>query len=479
MSSVHICEKPFDLRWRYSFSIANNGLTDAGIRAITALITGQISEHNRRLELAQEHAEYLRDEARRGEGLPSLDDALYRLRYDAPPNSFAFGYGGFRRPRPDGYIAYFAFPEDWAWDWLVTGKGEYVGTLPKRIGKYLHQQYSFKLSSEILSKIGNLAHEHSPKSLDYTFDLTDRLVGWDFGNYGDGGSCFGGDHAGALDMLEQHDGLGVRFYDAEGNGQARCWLVRDTPADNMAILFNGYGFKGNATLAIARALSAYLGVSYKKINLTNNGNSHGTLWFNGGESMQNDGHGLGDRGIGYVLGAADEIEHVTNHDFHWEEVDNVTCYECGCRLSEGEGRYSDITQNDYCESCYDELFSYCESCDSECWANDMHEVYHVTRYGNRSQYVCEECWHNAVTCDKCGDYWDSYGTQQLASGEYLCPDCVDQYAVTCEDCDELFYVRDVQDLDGHTYCDDCAQDHKPLPDYTVPDNQMSLPGWEL
>ena len=28
-------------------------------------------------------------------------------------------------------------PPDWDWQWKVNGKGEYVGTFPKRVAKYL------------------------------------------------------------------------------------------------------------------------------------------------------------------------------------------------------------------------------------------------------------------------------------------------------------------------------------------------------
>ncbi|KKK49685.1 hypothetical protein LCGC14_3132550, partial [marine sediment metagenome] len=66
----------------------------------------------------------------------------------------------------------------WVWDWKVSGKGEYIGTLPKRIGKLVWQARKVKLSPAQLTEIGNIGAAYSGKHFSYYFDIVDHIT-WD------------------------------------------------------------------------------------------------------------------------------------------------------------------------------------------------------------------------------------------------------------------------------------------------------------
>src|SRR6185295_6706860 len=56
-----------------------------------------------------------------------------------------------------------ALPEDWDWVWVVA-KGDYAGTMPKRIAKYFYKSRGLKSPPSFLQEIGNLARRHSSES---------------------------------------------------------------------------------------------------------------------------------------------------------------------------------------------------------------------------------------------------------------------------------------------------------------------------
>jgi hypothetical protein len=146
--------------------------------------------------------------------------------------------------------------EVWHWEWKVAGKGEYVGALPKRIGKLVYQCRGVKLSPQQLSELGNIGAEHSGRHCKYWFDVVDR-IDWgrtDFGQPSD--CCFWGCHASAKDMILSNGGGAIRFFHGKGyrvaHGFARAWLA---PWKDCWIVFNGYGLE---TLPIARILATHL-----------------------------------------------------------------------------------------------------------------------------------------------------------------------------------------------------------------------------
>jgi hypothetical protein len=268
-------------------------------------------------------------------------------------------------------------PEDWQWLWKIQ-RGEYAGTMPKRVSQYYYKVHNLKSPDKFLEDIGNLARPHSHEAVTYRFDFVDR-IDWESGDFGDDGSCWWWDSSRAREMLEDNGGLAVRFFDDRDDGYGRAWIVED---DKMHIVFNGYGFPGNATLTIARILAAWMGVEYKKIGLQNEGTASGALWI--------------DSGIGYVLGKTEDIARTRHLDLGWEELYGTRCENCGTGLMDDQVLYGadDLI---YCEHCYYERFDSCSYCGETYWKEDITAVDY--------DYVCQGCLERHYTiCDGCGDF---------------------------------------------------------------------------
>lgn len=297
-------------------------------------------------------------------------------------------------------------PSDWKWQWLVTEKGDFKGTFPTRVKQFYFKRYGIKCPDTFLAQIGNLARKHSESNEQYIFDFTDR-IDWEDGDFGDGGSCYWGDNEGARVMLEDNGAMAIRFYDADGYGKGRAWLVAiDT---DLYIIFNGYGIGGGATLQISRIFAAFVNLDYKFISVTNRAGH--TLYIN---------HG------GYVIGKTEVISAISHHDFGWDDVHIDTCYNCGDALMEGEGYYAP-DDNTYCEYCYDRLFSSCERCYETFHNEDLHFV---------------ESAHESV-----------------------CSYCRVEYFDVCQGCSEWFEQEDLHEHAEDLYCWQCLNETTSPPDW--------------
>lgn len=319
-----------------------------------------------------------------------------------------------------------ALPSDWAWVWKVGGKGEYVGTFPKRVAKYLYQKHGRKLSSTQLGELGTEVSTHCERNKSYTFDFTDSFD-WDAGDFGDDGSCFWSCRTGAREMLEVNGARAVRFYDKDGEGYARAWVA---PVDNGWIVFNGYGLE---SLQIARILSHYWGAYYKRAMLVNNSEDSGVLWINGG--------------AGYVI--ADQADCKDSYDFGWEDIKNgrIVCYHCSEELDENEDYTYD--GDNYCESCYCDMFFYCDDCEMDRHNEEYNNI------NNRS--VCDSCLDSHyICCNDCDEFSCNEDSHEGPDGEHRCIDCHDGLVSTCHRCGCEEMKKDLKEgPDGNKYCSTC------------------------
>ncbi len=325
-------------------------------------------------------------------------------------------------------------PYAWCWDWRVVGKGEYVGTLPKRIGKWYYQEHATKLTPDQLTTIGNIGSQHSTRDETYSFDFVDR-IDWSAGDFGDSGSCFWSCHASAKDMILDNGGGAVRFFHADThNGIARAWIV--PRPDGCFLVFNGYGM---GTLPIARIVATHLDHAYyRQVKLTNNGISDGALWINGGN--------------GYLVGPQSVVTTIDAIDLDWDDPDGCVCEHCGDRIDE-EDHYHNPDGDDYCGSCHDNRVAYCESCHEDCWIVD-------TRTDPSGDLICESCYSDSVRwCEHCGeDVWES-DTKEDPDSNIICDSCHSDNVVECVYCDKEVWSKDVlADPDGGDCCQSCFDD---------------------
>lgn len=321
-----------------------------------------------------------------------------------------------------------SLPDDWEWQWKVNGKGEYVGTFPKRVAKYFYQQHKTKLSAEQLGVLGSKVAEHCERNALYEFDFT-QCFDWDAGDFGDDGSCFWSCRTGAKEMLRENGAFAVRFYDSEDKGYARAWVV---PINGNVVVFNGYGLE---SLQIARILSQNWGAYYKKTELSNNGSACGVLWINGR--------------TGYVIGSQEDIDELGPLELGFTEMNNCRCENCGSSIDEGESYTAN--EETYCECCHDDLFFYCDDCDEDRHNDDYNEI--------NSRAVCDSCLSdNYTVCDDCNEYTHDNDITRGPDDKHRCEDCHLEATQYCEACSSDRLADDFQEgPDGERRCWDCHE----------------------
>ena len=321
----------------------------------------------------------------------------------------------------------FTLPDDWQWVARVGGKGEYVGTLAKRIAKYVHNNHLPKLPNDLLGAIGSAANDYTSKPSDYEFELADSFD-WEPGDFSDGGVCFGpgGCRESAPGLICQQ-GRAIKFY-RNGNKWGRAWLY---PAPFGVVTFNGYGIQ---CVEVARVLAHYWGVgAYKKISLVNNGDTCGKIWINGG--------------TGYAIGA--DVYTVDRHDMRISDRNNsYTCDNCG----ESCENATRINGSYYCDSCRNDIFSCCDDCGEWVDNDNCHGV------GDRN--VCDSCIDNYSSCSDCGEYFENDEMTKLDDGDYVCDYCLKRHYTKCDDCGNYFKYEDCTEVrSGDKICENCLENY--------------------
>lgn len=265
-------------------------------------------------------------------------------------------------------------PDTWQWQWKVEGKADYTGTFPKRLTKYFWKEHALKCPDSFTKELGNLARQHSSDSFSYSFEFVNRF-NWDAGDYADENSCYWTDRASARTTLEENDALAIRFY-ADEKGIGRAWIAQ--LPESRYIVFNGYGLE---TIKIAQIFSSWLKLSYRKIALSNHGDTGGTLYINNG---------------GYVIGTLEQTAAMDSHDLGYDCYDCYTCDYCGNDMNEDES-YSTPNGESYCQSCFYDHYDYCAICDRTSHRDDM------TYIDDRD--ICDSCFNSHYfECKTCHQY---------------------------------------------------------------------------
>ncbi len=285
-------------------------------------------------------------------------------------------------------------PSNWQWVWVVE-RGEYAGTMPKRIAKYYFKEHGLKFPDSQLAELGQLARNHSSDQKTFTFEFANQ-INWQDGDFGDGGSCWWGSYSGSRVMWDANNGLSIRFFNADDDGYARAWVMEiDT---ELYTVMNGYGL---STLQITRIFAQFTGLTYKQIHLHNSASS--SLWINGS--------------TGYIVGKLEVINEIESHDFDMEGEDAYTCYSCGRLL--GVDEYINAPDEEsYCESCYSELFGYCDHCGYD------YERDYLVYVDSEGIDVCRDCFRDDYSeCDKCDDYYLNRDLNKVGEKHY-CDNCL-------------------------------------------------------
>lgn len=309
--------------------------------------------------------------------------------------------GEWKRLNPNFQGSYLpALPNDWLWVWLIQ-RGEYAGTMPKRVSSYYWKKHGVKCPEQFLAQLGNIARAHSDESRTYHFEFVSR-INWEAGDFGDDGSCFWGGHAGAKVMIEENGGMAIRFYDDAGDGYARAWVV-EIEVDFL-IVFNGYGL---TTLQIARVLAQFMGLSYQLIHLTNHPGHE--LYINSGK--------------GYAVGRSDFISTIEEWNLGWDDVHAQVCYDCERTLGEDD-YYRGADDEIYCQDCFYDRFRDCAHCGEPEYLDEL------TIVADGDGDVCETCLDRYYAlCPRCDEYWLTRNMTRF--GDTLC----------CQTCSEELRIE--------------------------------------
>lgn len=392
-------------------------------------------------------------------------------------------------------VFYEHLPKDWSWEWKVQ-HGTFAGTLSKRIQSFLFKQWSKKLSDEVVTKIGNIATEHTLEAREFLFDF-DRSLDWSAGDFGDTGSCFWTQKPWSMPMLSYFGGLSLRLYQQrtpldQPAGVGRCLIVpwssksgyvktADFPTKTDALMvFNGYGafakqygkagsgqrYGNMQVLDYARLLALYLGVSYERVILTVNGSDSSPLYINNGGycvmvgpteivSPWKPGGKIGSKLYKNlkIVWPKDEIEQFmarcSNCENNVSMVErSIPGYRHGKRGSDG---------HIYCDKCYGEVFVHCLACGVE-MHNRNASVISTTVIGARGRiYLCNEHYKtHAFECPQCGDmnyvgdrmayHTSNTPSHKTPTRRVCCRNCyVNRLSiVTCSGCDRDYPVQELR-----------------------------------
>lgn len=143
-----------------------------------------------------------------------------------------------------------------------------------------------------------------------------------------------------------------------------------------------------------------------------------------------------------------------------ETLTKLTCSRCDAEIPEDESFQYD--SEDYCEDCYNELFTTCDDCSETIPSEDAH-------YCN-DETLCDDCFdNNYFNCESCNEVHhldDSYS----AFDRLYCGDCFHESYTYCQSCDEpvsrdeTYFICDLEiDVcdycaeNNYQYCDECGQ----------------------
>ena len=316
----------------------------------------------------------------------------------------------------------FKLPHDFEWCWQTT-----KGTFPKRVAAFAFKGGDDKHKGGVsmtptqMTMVGNIASRHSQsENHQVFFDFTDK-IDWGAGDFGDPDSCFWGGKANALFTLRHNKVMAMRLWipsTAKSSykhhykgyvGAGRCWVYK-LPEDKGFLFFNGYG-GGRDTLYFVRLAHRFLGLTYQKVALSNQGMVEG-----------NDFHI--NNASGYYVASPDIIGTLPRpYDLNWtiirQDTRKQVCFGCG----------TDLSDNPEAVLAQDQVHWYCKGC--------------------------------MATCTMC-QHISSKKTVLVIGKELVCNHCVKIYYTTCEGCTTFVHNHNLKTLVRVTgmisrYCSECSR----------------------
>ena len=362
-----------------------------------------------------------------------------------------------------GYMLPYTFSSEW----LITNKGEddgRVGTMPKRISKYLYKGYKLKISSAFMAEIGNIARTHTLKDDIYVFDITQRLT-WDAGDFGDDGSCyFGGEYNHSRVGLINAEQYALRLFRPKEEKveinrvfaiKSRSWVCSRRKAHitysetttNCSCLYcrnaisarrNDLAKYGNILLTedVIEYRTYPAGAGYGRAWLVEQDNN--LITFNAygeyqlmqisrilstimGKSYRKTivdhySGGLYLNGDGCVIGTyISDLKHITLNFSVCITEPMCTCSSCGNEILEEALWHIDTPM---CTECYNEYVSNCDHCHEAVWTSNTFSLGH--------DIYCETCYADQTgECERCNGRYTNNELRTIDNLDgWFCADCI-------------------------------------------------------
>jgi len=114
-------------------------------------------------------------------------------------------------------------------------------------------------------------------------------------------------------------------------------------------------------------------------------------------------------------------------------TDSHTCEGCGDQIDDDEETGYEVHGNWYCSSCFSETFATCDGC-----GNYIDRDEALRFEDDEYNEYCERCYSNrlAFTCYHCGnDYSDTSDMVEDQEGDTFCDDCAERHLQYCDEHD--------------------------------------------
>lgn len=296
------------------------------------------------------------------------------------------------------------------------------GKLAKRISKWVKDVHAYDLDSGQLEKVGGIIASY--RTGQFWYDITARF-NWVAGDFGDKGSCFWYSRSEARDMMQDSGGLAIRFYDSNGNGNGRAWVM---PYGDDWVFFNAYG--PSLDTITNRVQAIFPEAKLRKVSLENWGSTTETLWINDD--------------VGVLV--SERERKISQVDLELGDDESNCCEHCSDHFS-GEAYWAG--EICLCESCYDRHYDQCEHCQRTIHNDYLYTIEYKYRRGNvwfqGANTLCESCREDYSSCEECGYEICALDHHMTEIGhDYVCPDCLKQNYDKCE-CGE--YIKKGESCD--------------------------------
>ena len=352
-------------------------------------------------------------------------------------------------------------------EWLVTNKSVdngLVGTMPKRISKYLYKSCKLKISSEMMAEIGNIARQHTVKEDIFVFDITQQLD-WSAGDFGDNGSCyFDGEYNHSRLGLINAEQYALRLF-RHKDERLEINRVTSIPKRRWACRTRAMHVEYNKVSELcpcrycmnAKQLRKQDLAKYGDILLTEDvviyrtyplGAGYGRAWL-----VEQDNNLVTFNAYGeYQLMQISRIlSTIMGKSYRKTNIDHSTrdlyLNGDGCVIG---NEVSDLTQVMLTFKVeYPVSMSTCEMCNTE--MPEEQAIWH------QDVLLCDNCYtEHVAACYHCEEYtWTQ--DMSIVGYELYCPTCYSNRTGQCEECQERFHEEELSEIEtlGGVYCEEC------------------------